>query len=316
MSDVTIGLVGVGKIARDQHLPAIAATTGCRLVATADPFASLDDVPAYETLAAMLDDWPEITAVAICTPAHLRHTLARLALSHGKHVLLEKPPGATLSEVEDLIAMAAKQGVSLFAAWHSRFAPGVARAREWLAARCVHHVAIEWKEDVRVWHPGQAWIWQPGGMGVFDPGINALSVATTILPQPFFLRQARLLVPANCQTPIAAELSFADSQGGVMQADFDFRQTGPQIWDIHVETEAGRLSLTRGGCRLSIDGQLELEAQESEYATMYAHFAELIAAGQSDVDVAPLRHVADAFLYGYRESGDAFIESPVGSVAR
>ncbi|BBI53534.1 hypothetical protein HORIV_59550 [Vreelandella olivaria] len=99
---------------------------------------------------------------------------------------MKKPPGATLSEVEDLIATAAKQGVSLFAAWHSRFAPGVAQAKQWLRERQVQRVEIEWKEDVRVWHPGQAWIWQPGGMGVFDPGINALSIATEILPQPFF----------------------------------------------------------------------------------------------------------------------------------
>lgn len=308
MSDVTIGLVGVGKIARCQHLPALVATPNCHLIATADPHASWPDVPAYGTLEAMLDAHPDISAVAICTPTHLRHSQARIALSRGKHVLLEKPPGATLSEVEDLITVAGEQGVSLFAAWHSRFAPGVAQAKQWLEQRRVQHVEIEWKEDVRVWHPGQAWIWQPGGMGVFDPGINALSIATAILPQPFFLRQARLQVPKNCQTPIAAELSFTDSQGAAIEAIFDFRQTGPQTWDIHVDTDDGHLSLTQGGCRLVTDGQLILETEEREYAGLYGRFVELIANGRSDVDVAPLRQVADAFLYGHRETTDAFIE--------
>ncbi|WP_338072355.1 Gfo/Idh/MocA family oxidoreductase [Halomonas flagellata] len=56
----------------------------------------------------MLDGVPDFQAVAICTPTHLRHTRARLALEHGKAVLLEKPPGATLSEVEDLIALAGR----------------------------------------------------------------------------------------------------------------------------------------------------------------------------------------------------------------
>ncbi|HSP31205.1 MAG TPA: Gfo/Idh/MocA family oxidoreductase [Halomonas sp.] len=308
MTDVTIGLVGVGKIARDQHIPAIAATPGCRLVATADPHASLPDVPAYEGLEAMLDAHPEITAVAICTPTHLRYSQARAALMRSKHVLLEKPPGATLSEVESLISLATEQGVSLFAAWHSRFAPGVAQAKQWLAERQVQRVKIDWKEDVRVWHPGQAWIWQPGGMGVFDPGINGLSIATEILPQPFFLQQALLLVPSNAQTPIAAELSFTDPKGAAIEADFDFRQSGPPTWDMHIDSDGSRLSLTQGGCRLVIDDELISEAEEREYPGLYARFAELVANGSSDVDVAPLRQVADAFLYGYREATEAFIE--------
>lgn len=308
MSDVTIGLVGVGKIARDQHLPAIAATANCHLVATADPNASVADVPSYGELGAMLDAHPEITAVAICTPTHLRYSQARAALMRGKHVLLEKPPGATLSEVESLITLAREQGVSLFAAWHSRFAPGVAQAKQWLSERQVQRVKIEWKEDVRVWHPGQAWIWQPGGMGVFDPGINALSITTEILPQPFFLQQARLLVPSNAQTPIAADLAFTDPAGAVIEAAFDFRQSGPPTWDIHVDTDGGRLSLTQGGCRLTIDDELIVDAEEREYPGLYAHFAELVANGGSEVDVAPLRQVADAFLYGHREVTEAFIE--------
>ena len=308
MSDLTIGLVGVGKIARDQHLPAIAVAPNCRLVATADPNASVGDVPSYRDLESMLDAHPEIAAVAVCTPTHLRYSQARAALMRGKHVLLEKPPGATLSEVESLISLAAEQNVSLFAAWHSRFAPGVAQAKQWLSERHVQRVKIEWKEDVRVWHPGQAWIWQPGGMGVFDPGINALSIATAILPQPFFLRQARLLVPSNAQTPIAADLSFTDPEGAAIEAVFDFRQTGQQTWDIYVHTDDGRLSLTQGGCRLMIDDELILEAEEREYPGLYAHFAELVANSISEVDVAPLRQVADAFLYGHRETTDAFVE--------
>ncbi|MGO3860694.1 MAG: Gfo/Idh/MocA family protein [Halomonas sp.] len=308
MSDLTIGLVGVGKIARDQHLPAITATPNCHLLATVDPYASLPDVPGYPGMEAMLDAHPGIDAVAICTPTHLRYSQARAALLRGKHVLLEKPPGATLSEVEDLMDCAEQQGVSLFAAWHSRFAPGVAQAQQWLAERQVQRVEIEWKEDVRVWHPGQAWIWQPGGMGVFDPGINALSIATAILPQPFFLRQARLLVPSNAQTPIAAELSFTDPESASIVADFDFRQPGPPIWDIRIDSDGSRLSLTQGGCRLMIDDQLVIDAEEHEYQGLYARFGDLIVKKRSEVDVAPLRQVADAFLYGHRESTDAFVE--------
>ncbi len=308
MSTIAIGLVGVGKIARDQHLPAIDADPNFRLVATADPHARLEGVTGYDSLAAMLEGEPGLRAVAICTPTHLRHSQARLALEHGRAVLLEKPPGATLSEVEDLVALAERRDCPLFAAWHSRFAPGVARARAWLAEREIRGVEIEWKEDVRVWHPGQAWIWEPGGMGVFDPGINALSIATEILPQPCFLRSANLAVPANCQAPIAADLAFADARETPIRAVFDFRQPGPPTWDIRVETADGALSLTRGGSRLVIDGEVVLEEDEREYPGLYARFAELIAARATEVDPGPLRHVADAFLLGRRETVEPFVE--------
>lgn len=317
MSPLSIGLVGLGKIARDQHLPAIQANPDYRLVAGADPQGGVEDLRHYPSLEAMLAVEPDLDAVAICTPTHLRYAQARQALEAGKHVLLEKPPGATLSEVEALVALAEDCPGTLFAAWHSQQAGGVAAAREWLAAREIRAVEIEWKEDVRVWHPGQAWLWAPGGMGVFDPGINALSVATHVLPRPFFLRQASLEVPANCQTPIAAELAFVDAAETPIAASFDFRQTGEVTWEVRVETDAGRLRLTHGGNRLLIDDEVVVEAPVGdgndeptrlgamvgqEYAGLYAHFAALIAAGRSEVDIAPLRQVADAFLYGRREA--------------
>ena len=37
-----------------------------------------------------------------------------------------------------------------------------------------------------------------------------------------------------------------------------------------------------------------------------AGYAEIVKAGKSDVDLAPLRHVADAFMLGRRVQTDAF----------
>jgi D-galactose 1-dehydrogenase/L-arabinose 1- dehydrogenase len=46
-----------------------------------------------------------------------------------------------------------------------------------------HRVQLIWREDVRVWHPGQDWLLAAGGFGVFDPAINALSILTRVLPE-------------------------------------------------------------------------------------------------------------------------------------
>lgn len=90
---------------------------------------------------------------------------------------------------------------------------------------------------------------------------------------------------------------------------FDFRQMGPQSWDIIVETDAGTLVLHDGGSRLVIDGvaqPVEAGEVEGEYPNLYRRFAELIRRGESDVDLAPFRHVADAFMLGDRRIVEPF----------
>lgn len=305
-----LSIVGLGKIAADQHVPAIARTPGVELVAVASPDGGLPGVPHFSSLDGLLSDGPAFDAVAICTPPQIRRALAEAALRAGKHVLLEKPPGATVAEIAPLIALAQGAGLTLFAAWHSRFAPAVGPARAFLANRAIGAVTVDWKEDVRVWHPGQAWIFEPGGLGVFDPGINALSIVTEILPRPLFLTSADLAFPENKAAPIAAVLRFADASGDRVTAEFDFRQTGPQSWDITVETDAGTLTLASGGAKLTHDGAVLVDEPEAEYAALYARFAELAAAGASDVDLAPFVHVADAFMLGRRRTVEPFEDQP------
>ena len=306
MSTIHLAIVGVGKIVRDQHLPAVAGNPDFRLVAAASRNGRVEGIDNFGSIEEMLSAVPSIQAVSLCMPPQYRYAAAVQAIAAGKHVFLEKPPGATLSEVEDLAARAAAQGVSLFASWHSRFAPAVEAARAFLAGTRIRAMRVTWKEDVRQWHPGQAWIWQPGGLGVFDPGINALSIVTRILPRPVYATAATLEFPANRDAPIAASISFSDAAGLDLVAEFDWRQTGRQSWDIVADTDAGQMLLSEGGAKLSVDGRLLHGEPEQEYPMLYRRFAEIIRAGRSDVDLAPLRHVADAFMLGRRRVVEAF----------
>ncbi len=299
-----LGLVGLGKIARDQHLPAIAETDGVEIAAIASRNATLPDLPCYADVETLLAAEPGVGAISLCTPPQGRFAQAVAVLRAGRHLMLEKPPGMSVAEVQALGVLAEAKGVTLFATWHSRAAAGVEAARAFLAAHPPRRITVSWKEDVRRWHPGQAWIWEPGGLGVFDPGINALSIVTRILPEPVHLAGAELSFPANRAAPIAARLDFAGSVEG--HAEFDWRQTGPQTWDIAVETDAGLLQLREGGSRLELPGQASVVAPDREYRGLYARFVELVAAGRSDVDLAPLVLVADAFLLGRRIEVAAF----------
>ena len=305
MQKIKLAIVGMGKIARDQHVPAIRNNAAFELIGVASPNNSLEGVPHFKSMESLLENNATLDAVSICTPPQVRFDVAATALRRGKHVMLEKPPGMTVSEVSALSELAQRNGVTLFTTWHSRAAAAVEPARKWLSSREIKHVSINWKEDVRVWHPGQNWIWQAGGLGVFDPGINALSILTRILPHAVRLKAAELFIPSNRATPIAANLTM-DSHNSPIDAQFDFRQTGPQSWDIAVETNDGALKLSNGGSLMFINDVPVVTAHDLEYPNLYARFAELVYERKMDVDVAPLQLIADAMLCGKQIAVEAF----------
>lgn len=294
-----IALVGIGKIARDQHVPALAGSDVWQLAATVSRQGTVEGVPGFDDFGSMLETQPDIRTVSLCLPPVPRFAYAEAALRAGRHVMLEKPPGAVLAEVQALADLAEEKRLSLFASWHSREARMVDPAQAWLADKRVMSAHIDWREDVRQWHPGQEWVFEPGGMGVFDPGINALSILTKILPMSVHLRGATLDVPENRQTPIAADLTFSHN----VSCTLDWRKTGTQVWEITVETDAGVLRLSQGGAVMQVNDTL-IEPPDDvlvgEYPRLYARFARLIADGQSDVDLSPMIHVADAFTLGAR----------------
>ena len=299
-----VALVGIGKIAIDQHVPAIAASPDWTLAATVSRHGSVRGVDAFGDFDTMLARRPDIRVVSLCLPPVPRYTYAAAALKAGRHVMLEKPPGATLAECHALERLARHNRLSLYATWHSREAAKVAAAKAWLSGKMLRRLTVTWKEDVRRWHPGQDWVWEPGGLGVFDPGINALSIVTEILSDAIHLTGADLSFPENRQTPIAADLAFFHPGGAEITARFDWRQEGDQTWTIDAVTDRGSLTLLDGGARLLIDGAEVRGADDGplsgEYPRLYAKMARLVENGGIDMDLTPMVHVADAFTLGRR----------------
>jgi D-galactose 1-dehydrogenase len=308
MHPIRLGLVGYGKIAQDQHVPAILANPQFELVAVATLGQPCPGVANFSSLAELLGTGPQVDAIAFCTPPQGRFALVQQALDAGKHVLVEKPPCSTLGEAMALVDDVETAGVTGLFAWHSRFAPGVQAAKDWLVGKTLKQVRVEWKEQVRKWHPGQTWIWQAGGLGVFDPGINALSIVTDLLPGSLFVESAALSVPDNCQSPIAADLRIRGAGLVEVLAEFDFDHSDNELWRIELHCEEGTLKLDSGGAQVSLDGVAQRVSEEGEYPAMYRHFAQLIADRQSDLDLQPLRIVADSFFVGSKQTVAAFHE--------
>lgn len=309
MTPNAIAVVGVGKIARDQHLPTISASNRSRLAGAVSPDPVDLDVPSAATIAELKRAVPNLGAVSLCTPPMTRAALVREAFTLGLHVLVEKPPAATVAEAEGFATAARAADRALLLAWHSREANGVGPLADRLVGRTIRRIVIRWMEDARVWHPGQEWIWEPG-IGLFDPGINALSILTRLVPDAA-VRRATLGFPENRAAPVTARLMLASKGVEMIEADFSFDQRGPQTWTITVETDNGAAELRDGYARLFVDGGEIRVQQGTEYGRLYDRFADLIYRAGSggraiDADLSPFRLVADAFLLGRREVRQAF----------
>ena len=299
MKPIGIAIIGFGKIAADSHVPAIEGNERFRLLATSSR--------SGHGVGQRFTDWRELIrnvegleAVAVATPPGPRMEIASECARAGLHVLLEKPPTATLSEAEALRAV--NPEISMFATWHARHNPGVLAAADLLAGKRIASMRIIWHEDVEKWHPGQEWIWDPGGFGVFDPGINAFSIATAIFPAPLFVKSAELVIQKEAQTPIAVEAEFASPAAyGPLTCSLDWRRTEGEEWTIDVETTDGlEIRLERGGADLLVNGKSQACEGVGEYPSIYARFLDLIDSRRSEMDLSPLRLVADCLLVGRR----------------
>ena len=305
-----LGIIGLGKIAQDQHLPCVAKNKDFQLAAVVSSRGGYKDVPSFKSPEELFKSDVKLDAVALCMPPEPRFDIARQAIDAGLHLLLEKPPTPTVGELDALTVHAAKAKRIMFTTWHSQDNAAVDEAKRLLAGKTVSKLHVNWKEDVRHWHPGQDWIWEPGGFGVFDPGINAFSIVTKIMPAPIFVASCVLETPKNKSTPIAARMRFKPSTGDEadLSAELDWRQTGEQSWNISVWTTDGlELLLRKGGTELLVNGKLSVAEPSREYEGIYAHFAALLKSGQSHADAAPLQLVSDCFMLGRRIDTEAFV---------
>ncbi len=84
--------------------------------------------------------------------------------------------------------------------------------------------------------------------------------------------------------------------------ELDWLAPGTPTWAIEVVTDEGHMLMENGGGKLAIDGIPDdsLPGLAGEYPRLYAQMAKLVETGTVDMDLAPMRHVADAFTLGKR----------------
>ena len=95
MRPLRIAIIGFGKIAADQHVPAIWGNPRFELAATVSRSGSGPE-PSFTSYEELLASVTDLDAVVLTTPPTVRYEIARPCLEAGLHVLLEKPPSVTL----------------------------------------------------------------------------------------------------------------------------------------------------------------------------------------------------------------------------
>ena len=97
---IRVGILGLGKVGK-LRAEALPENHEAELVGFFDPDSNtalnLSSVKKYSSSEELILD-PDVEAVFVCTPNHLLKDMTVRALSQGKHVLCEKPPGRNLAE--------------------------------------------------------------------------------------------------------------------------------------------------------------------------------------------------------------------------
>ncbi len=175
-----LGILGLGGAAVNM-LPAFRRSPYFEIKAAADSDEAVlarfgDDHGEAQTYgdAEGLSADPAVDLVYIGTPNHLHGDHARIALEHGKHVLIEKPMAVTLEDAEEMIATAERNGVLLGVNVKHSFEPRIrkiralARSRELGQLRMIHNWRfVDWlyrprSEDELTPGWGNGLLWRQG----------------------------------------------------------------------------------------------------------------------------------------------------------
>lgn len=128
MSNVRVGVVGVGHIGRE-HARIYSQLPGVTFVGLYDldgqvsqKVAQRHDVKAFSTAQALAE---EVDAATIATPTSTHHEIAGLFLGLGKHVLVEKPITDNTEQARKLIELAHEKDLVLQVGHIERFNPAL-----------------------------------------------------------------------------------------------------------------------------------------------------------------------------------------------
>jgi len=232
MVELRLAVLGAGNIA-SVHARAVHEAEGASLAIVADGGSGRGRALAerfgarYLPDAALAATDDEVDAVIVATPSGRHADAVIAAAARGKHALVEKPLDVTLERCDAMIRAAQEHGTVLAGVFQNRFAPGVARAREALAAGRLGKLVlanglVPWYRSPAYYREG-GWrgTWKlDGGGALMNQGIHTVDLLLH-LAGPVARVSAdigRRVHATETEDTAAATLAFADGAFGALQA--------------------------------------------------------------------------------------------------
>lgn len=243
-----IAIVGCGAISY-ANVEAIGWAKSARLVCAVDlnlaaarALGEKYSVPYGDRLEQALST-PGVDAVFICTP-HFQHlSLAQVAATAGKHLIVEKPMGANLEESRGIVEAAWKARVKLSVCYCMRYSAQVGFARRFVREGGLGEVVgaeivmlrdqserfrghDTWQEGSVNWHGVKA----KSGGGLFIDNISHYldyyRHITGLEIESIFCRSGKFIIPSQVEDNLAALFRFSNGGFGSVIAGFGVRGGG------------------------------------------------------------------------------------------
>lgn len=233
MTGLRWGILATGGIAaafaadlRSAGLDLVAV--GSRTQASADAFAARFDIPrAHGSYEALATD-PEVDIVYIATPHPMHRDDARLALEHGKHVLVEKAFTLTRPEADELVALGREKGLLVMEAMWTRYLPHMVRLREILAAGTlgeIRAVSADHTQTLPTDPTHRLNALELGGGALLDLGIYPISFVWSVLGAPTSVKAVGRLIETGADAEVATVMTH---EGGAVSTTLSSsRAAGP-----------------------------------------------------------------------------------------
>ena len=185
-AQIKFGLIGAGRIARNQIAPAIHQAARAELFAAAsrdrNRAEALTPGRVHDSYDALIRD-PEITSVYVSTHNGLHKEISIAAMRAGKHVLCEKPLAMNARDCEEMLRVSESTGMLLAEAFMYRHHPQIARAQELVRSGAIGEVmAVEASFRFPLSNPDDVrMIAEWGGGSLLDVGCYCVSASRLFL---------------------------------------------------------------------------------------------------------------------------------------
>ena len=142
-----VGVVGVGEISMESHLPILKSLGSVELAAVCDRQVTIaKDVAARFGISRVYGDLGDmllkenLDVVDICTPPRTHASLSIQAMEAGSNVLCEKPMAISVQEADQIVDSSRKNGVKFCVVHQNLCNPVVIKARELVASGAVGEI--------------------------------------------------------------------------------------------------------------------------------------------------------------------------------